>query len=252
MARGTGKDCTSGTPRSGRASAGADAAFGEALHDLLYTESMFALYPHRDGDWQAGGCWPLAEALCRLTGGELWCVRRARSQQVDHMFCKLGERYLDGGGCYDKRGMLRTARELGVGQPELQPFDPDSYLADEHASIPRSEQTTRRLVAALRRAFAAAGLLNEQAPAVVAEPRYLLADFNTRKQLLADGLAAGAVLVADKERALGQLAGRTLYQDLYEVETTGLAKDASVGPSRLRVLESMLSPRGAAPVKADG
>lgn len=79
--------------------------FGRELREFINSDDVFSILP--EGDWGAGGCWILAEALKRFLGppAELWAVYSS-VLPVEHVVVKDGDAYFDYNGASTKKEIL--------------------------------------------------------------------------------------------------------------------------------------------------
>lgn len=83
--------------------------FGQELREFINSDEVFSILP--EGDWGAGGCWILAEALKQFLGppAELWAVYSS-VLPVEHVVVKDGDAYFDYNGASTKNEILREFR----------------------------------------------------------------------------------------------------------------------------------------------
>lgn len=79
--------------------------FGRELREFINSDEVFAILP--EGDWGAGGCWILAEALKQFLGppAELWAVYSS-VLPVEHVVVKDGDAYFDYNGASTRKEIL--------------------------------------------------------------------------------------------------------------------------------------------------
>lgn len=79
--------------------------FGKELREFINSDHVFSILP--EGDWGAGGCWILAEALKRFLGppAELWAIS-SNAVPVEHVVVKDGDVYFDYNGAQTKKELL--------------------------------------------------------------------------------------------------------------------------------------------------
>lgn len=79
--------------------------FGQELREFINSDDVFSILP--EGDWGAGGCWILAEALKQFLGppAELWAVYSS-VLPVEHVVVKDGDAYFDYNGASTKKEIL--------------------------------------------------------------------------------------------------------------------------------------------------
>lgn len=83
--------------------------FGQELREFINSDEVFSILP--EGDWGAGGCWILAEALKQFLGppAELWAVYSS-VLPVEHVVVKDGDAYFDYNGASTKEEILGEFR----------------------------------------------------------------------------------------------------------------------------------------------
>lgn len=79
--------------------------FGKELREFINSDEVFSILP--EGDWGAGGCWILAEALKQFLGppAELWAVYSS-VLPVEHVVVKDWDVYFDYNGASTKKEIL--------------------------------------------------------------------------------------------------------------------------------------------------
>lgn len=79
--------------------------FGKELREFINSDEVFSILP--EGDWGAGGCWILAEALNQFLGppAELWAVYSS-VLPVEHVVVKDGDAYFDYSGASTKNEII--------------------------------------------------------------------------------------------------------------------------------------------------
>jgi hypothetical protein len=101
------------------------------LHRFLNSARIFTLC--KEGDWGAGGCWTLAEALADFLGPE--AVVMAVSEQrtvggktldipVSHLVVRMGDVYIDYLGVQTRTRLFKNLVRDGYQRPVLQDFGP--------------------------------------------------------------------------------------------------------------------------------
>lgn len=108
--------------------------FGRELRRFLNKRDTFEIL--EDGDWGAGGCWVLADALVKWLGPPAKLVaieeRRHFSEPgngytfhlvpVSHVAVKYDDIYIDYNGAQDKEGFLESLRSEGYENPKIIPW----------------------------------------------------------------------------------------------------------------------------------
>lgn len=79
--------------------------FGQDFREFINSDEVFSILP--EGDWGAGGCWILAEALKQFLGppAELWAIYSS-VLPVEHVVVKDGDAYFDYNGASTKKEIL--------------------------------------------------------------------------------------------------------------------------------------------------
>lgn len=129
--------------------------FGRKLRKVINRPDVFEILA--DGDWGAGGCWILAEALYRLLHphAELWAIT-SEDNPVEHVLVKVDDVFIDYLGAQSLRQLSRNMRR---------DFDPNRKyrlvpftgklrdLATEAGDVPCHPQDVKRLTSKLHEAF---------------------------------------------------------------------------------------------------
>lgn len=104
--------------------------FGKELRKLLNSAQVFSLL--QDGDWGAGGCWTLAEALAEYLGSpaEIWVISEQRESQkgeiidvpVSHVLVRYDDVFIDYNGAQTEEELFRNLKKEGYEYPQLADF----------------------------------------------------------------------------------------------------------------------------------
>jgi hypothetical protein len=128
--------------------------FGRELREFINSDPVFSLLP--EGDWGAGGCWILAEALKRFLGppAELWAVYSS-VLPVEHVVVKDGDAYFDYNGASTKEEILQEfascyPNRTGFG---LEPLTKHRALRAHETGIPCEPWIVKPLVTKLSARF---------------------------------------------------------------------------------------------------
>lgn len=132
-------------------------AFGKELRKLINSPEVFALL--EDGDWGAGGCWTLAEALAEYLGppAEVMVVSESREEHdvpVSHVVVQYDDVYIDYNGAQTERELFRNLEKEDYEYPELNEFIPTlrEYAASEWG-VSCDNRAKRELLKHLRTTF---------------------------------------------------------------------------------------------------
>lgn len=99
--------------------------FGHALRRYINSNNVFRLLA--DGDWGAGGCWTLAEALAEYLGppAQLITVSEQRMTKdsmikvpVSHIVVRFNDLFIDYNGVQTRTELLENLRRTAVGWSE--------------------------------------------------------------------------------------------------------------------------------------
>lgn len=130
-------------------------AFGRRLRKVINRPDVFGILA--EGDWGAGGCWILAEALARFLGppARILAVGYPGRVQVDHVVVEYGDVYIDYLGAQTEDELRRNlAKERpGMGVPFLVPFTKRLQRVAEATGIPCDPTDVKRLLSVLHEAF---------------------------------------------------------------------------------------------------
>jgi hypothetical protein len=100
---------------------GAVIDFGRRLRRLLQTDEAYEILGPDGGDWTAGGCWVLGEALTAWAGSAAGRYVVIDYGTPHHMVIRLGGLYVDGDGASTKRSLLKRWAEVeGLEKPQLE------------------------------------------------------------------------------------------------------------------------------------
>ena len=128
--------------------------FGLELREFINTDEVFSILP--EGDWGAGGCWILAEALKRFLGppAELWAVYSS-VLPVEHVVVKDGDAFFDYKGASTKKEILSDfassyPNRSGIG---LAPLTAYRAKRANETGIPCEPQYVKHLVSKLNARF---------------------------------------------------------------------------------------------------
>lgn len=128
--------------------------FGKELREFINSDPVFSLLP--EGDWGAGGCWILAEAIKQFLGppAELWAIHSS-VLPVEHVVVKDGDAYFDYNGASTKKELLAEfassyPSRKGVG---LAPMTADRATRAHETGIPCETWYVKPLVTKLNARF---------------------------------------------------------------------------------------------------
>lgn len=113
-------------------------------------ETAISIYDRlfKNGNWDNGGCWILAQAIQRWLGhGNLYALV-AGDGAVEHVVVKTNDHYLDGQGARHKDDFLAWAKNY-MTAPRLVPFDNEMQRKARGAHIPSGDDDTVTKLAAL-------------------------------------------------------------------------------------------------------
>lgn len=128
--------------------------FGKELRKLLNSKEVFALLS--EGDWGAGGCWTLANALMAYFGppAELVAVSESRpGVPVSHVVVKYVDLYVDYNGAQTKTQLMRNLGKEGYKDPELKPMTRKLEKEAARHGIPCDLWASRELLKHLNENF---------------------------------------------------------------------------------------------------
>ena len=84
--------------------------FGSKLKKLINSPAVFSLLP--EGDWGAGGCWMLAEAVKQFLGAPAELVAVVdRSGMVEHILVRYVDTYVDSNGAQNFMELRKSIAE---------------------------------------------------------------------------------------------------------------------------------------------
>lgn len=128
-------------------------AFGKELRRFLERDDVMAIL--EDGDWGAGGCWILAEALARWLGPPAEIVAVGYPGiPVDHVAVKYADTYIDYRGAQSEREFMGNAATDRPGLiPKIRPFTKRLRRQAREWSIPCEPWQAGRLLSKLHQAF---------------------------------------------------------------------------------------------------
>lgn len=128
--------------------------FGEELREFINSDPVFSILP--EGDWGAGGCWILAQALKEYLGppAELWAIV-APEERVQHVLVKDGDAFFDFLGAQTGQEALDNFLEVEpwAGSVGLMPLTKHLALRASEGGIPCEPRYVKKLVAKLRARF---------------------------------------------------------------------------------------------------
>lgn len=136
--------------------------FGKELRKLINSQKVFGLL--KEGDWGAGGCWTLAEALVEYMGppAEIRVVSERREDEdggdidvpVSHVVVKYDDVYIDYNGAQTENQLFRNLEKDGYEYPELAEFTPTlQEYAESEWGVTCDVWAKDELLKRLRRAF---------------------------------------------------------------------------------------------------
>lgn len=136
--------------------------FGKELRKLLNSPEVFAILI--DGDWGAGGCWTLAEALAGYLGApaQINVVSERRDAPeggwievpISHFVVRYDDIYIDYNGAQTEKELIRNLEREGYEYPNLHPFTPELREYAEGAwDLSCDLGAKRELLKHLRRRF---------------------------------------------------------------------------------------------------
>ena len=135
--------------------------FGKELRKFLnsYGGPMRLL---REGDWGAGGCWILGQALVEFLGPPARLVavseRRRRDlhdliMPVSHVAVQYGDVYIDYRGAQSEKQFIRNLERDGYEDPEIHPMTKKLAREADKSGIPCDFTIVMDLVTMLRQKF---------------------------------------------------------------------------------------------------
>lgn len=132
--------------------------FGKELRKFINSDEVFCILP--EGDWGAGGCWILAEALKRFLGppAELWAIA-SEYFDVEHVVVKDGDAYFDYNGASTKTELLAEFSSAWKGsfregeKLKLVRMTPHRALQAEEVGVPCEPWLVKALVSRLNARF---------------------------------------------------------------------------------------------------
>jgi hypothetical protein len=132
--------------------------FGKELRKLINSPKVFSLL--EAGDWGAGGCWTLAEALVEYLGppARIMVISERCGQEgdvyvpVSHFIVQYGDIYIDYNGAQTELELFRNLEKEDYSCPGLNEFGPElGEFAREHIFCNR--EAKRELLKHLRKRF---------------------------------------------------------------------------------------------------
>jgi hypothetical protein len=129
--------------------------FGEELREFINSDEIISILP--EGDWGAGGCWILAEALKQYLGppAELWSIVTLPEDRVQHVLVKDAGVFFDFLGAQTGQEALDNFLEVDPvpGAVGLVPLTQDRASRASESGIPCERKHVGRLVAMLKARF---------------------------------------------------------------------------------------------------
>jgi hypothetical protein len=127
--------------------------FGRALRKLINNDAVFKILA--EGDWGAGGCWILADAVARWLGppARLLAVRSPKAP-VEHVVVEYADLYIDYHGAQTEKELHASLVADRIVSPRLVPFTEALQKKARATGIPCETWQVRELLSALNRRFA--------------------------------------------------------------------------------------------------
>lgn len=127
--------------------------FGARMRRLINRDDVFELL--REGDWGAGGCWTLAEALAQFMGPPADLAVVVSGGIPQHVLVRYDDLYIDYDGAQTLGELERKlARDPGYhGQFKIVKFGKNLRRQASKAGIPCDVWATRRLLSKLHEEF---------------------------------------------------------------------------------------------------
>jgi hypothetical protein len=133
-------------------------AFGKELGKLIRSDEVLPLAG--EGDWGAGGCWILAQALVDFLGppAELVAVSERRFEDeilvpVSHVVVRYGDLYIDDSGTQTEEELIEGLEDEGYEFPELQEWNQESVADAMRGGTPCDPRARKELLKHLQRHF---------------------------------------------------------------------------------------------------
>lgn len=128
--------------------------FGDELRDFINTDEVLSILP--EGDWGAGGCWIMAEAVKQYLGppAELWAIV-ASEERVQHVLVKDAGVFFDYLGANTGQEAVDKFLEVEpwTGSIILTPLTNHLALKAAEGGIPCERRHVKRLVTMLKARF---------------------------------------------------------------------------------------------------
>lgn len=135
--------------------------FGKRLRRFIRTEEVFGLL--KEGDWGAGGCWTLAEALEEYLGppARLMVISEGRPGEdgeelyvpVSHVVVQYADIYIDHNGAQTEKELFASLFEEGYESPELVEFTAGMRDLAGRSDVACDPWAKRELLKHLRKRF---------------------------------------------------------------------------------------------------
>lgn len=134
-------------------------AFGREVRKLINSPDVFEILS--DGDWGAGGCWILAEALVRFLGPPARMLAvQYEDMPVSHVVVEYDDVYIDYLGAQTERELYRniaiddaSTGRFGGDPPKLVPFTISLQAQARDLEIPCDPHDVKRLLSVLNIRF---------------------------------------------------------------------------------------------------
>lgn len=135
--------------------------FGRKLRKFLnsYGGPLHLLH---EGDWGAGGCWILGQALVEFLGPPAKLIvvseRRARDLYnivipVSHIAVQYDDVYIDYNGAQTEKQFIRSLEREGYQDPEIHPMTKKLAREADKSGIPCDSTIVNDLVSMLHKKF---------------------------------------------------------------------------------------------------
>ncbi len=136
--------------------------FGKELRRFLNSSEPFSLL--HEGDWGAGGCWILGQALVEFLGPPARLIavseQRARDMEdviipVSHVAVQYADIYIDYNGAQTEKEFIKNLESEGYEDPEIHRMTKKLGREAIQYGIPCDFTIVKDLISMLRRKFGA-------------------------------------------------------------------------------------------------
>jgi len=129
--------------------------FGRRLRRFINRPDVFEILA--EGDWGAGGCWILAEALVQWLGPPARLVAVASSKlPVEHIAVEYIDLYIDYQGAQTEDEFLSHLEADGIDRPRIVEFAKYLQVKARRSGIPCDVYQVRQLISKLNTHFGSA------------------------------------------------------------------------------------------------